>query len=149
METLRLEQSEYLYRKVARSVEFEGFVLPRGWLIRLLIQESHRDPAVFSDPERFDPERFARRKYTRSEYSPFGADAHGCMGYRLAHLLGKALVDELAGYDCRVVSDGPVERGNRHRHHWQPSSNLRVVMTPRPAAQARDCVTAGVSELKG
>jgi cytochrome P450 family 26 subfamily A len=55
METLRLEQSEYLYRKVARPVEFEGFVLPRGWLIRLLIQESHRDPAVFSDPERFDP----------------------------------------------------------------------------------------------
>lgn len=134
METLRLEQSEFLYRKVARPIEFEGFVLPRGWLIRLLIQESHRDPAVFSDPDRFDPERFARRKYTRVEYAPFGADAHGCMGYRLAHLLGKTLVEELAGYDCRVVSDGPLERGNRHRHHWRPSADLRVTMTPRATA---------------
>jgi cytochrome P450 len=134
METLRLEQSEFLYRKVARPIEFEGFVLPRGWLIRLLIQESHRDPAVFSDPERFEPERFARRKYNRSEYAPFGADAHGCMGYRLAHLLGKTLVEELARYDCRIVSDGPLERGNRHRHHWRPSANFRVTLTPRTAA---------------
>lgn len=134
METLRLEQSEYLYRRVARPFEFEGYRLPKGWLIRLLIQESHRDPAVFADPDRFDPQRFLRRKYARSEYSPFGADAHGCMGFRLAQLLGSILVEELARYDCQVVGDGSLERGNRHRHHWRPSSRLRVVLRPRAAA---------------
>lgn len=136
METLRLEQSEYLYRKVARPFEFEGFRVPKGWLIRLLIQESHRDPAVFGEPDQFDPQRFARRKYSRSEYAPFGADAHGCMGFRLAQMLGKILVEELARYDCRVLGDGPLERGNRHRLHWRPSSRLRVVLTPRSKTRA-------------
>ena len=135
METLRLEQTEFLYRKIARPIEFEGLVLPAGWFVRLCTQESHRDPTVFPEPERFDPDRFARRAYSRAEYSPFGADAHGCMGSQFALLLGRILVEELAlGYDWRVVSDGPLERGNRHRHHWRPTSRLRIVMTPRPAA---------------
>ena len=107
-------------------------VLPAGWLVRLLIQESHLAATSFPDPERFDPDRFAQRTYSRTEYSPFGADAHGCMGSQLAHLLGRILVEELArGYEWRVVSDGPLERGNRHRLHWRPSSRLRVVMTTR------------------
>ena len=132
METLRLEQSEFLYRTVTRPIEFEGMTVPAGWLVRLCIQESHRDPNVFPEPERFDPERFARRAYGRSEYSPFGADAHGCMGSRLALFLGRIFVEELAhGYEWRVVSDGPCDRGTRHRDHWTPSSRLRVVMEQR------------------
>jgi cytochrome P450 len=138
METLRLEQSEYLYRRVAKSFEFEGFMFPRGWLIRLLIQESHRDPTVFADPERFDPQRFLRNKYSRAEYAPFGADAHGCMGFRLAQLLGSILVEELARYDCQVVSDGALERGNRHRQHWRPSPSLRVLLMPRQDSPESD-----------
>jgi cytochrome P450 len=138
METLRLEQSEFLYRRVAKSFEFEGFVFPKGWLIRLLIQESHRDPSVFENPDQFDPQRFLRRKYSRSEYAPFGADAHGCMGFQLAQLLGSILVEELARYDCRVVSDGPLEHGNRHRHHWRPSPRLRILLTSRNDSRDSD-----------
>jgi len=130
-ETLRLEQSEYLYRKTVKPLEFEGFVVPEGWLVRLLIQESHRDPAVFPEPDRFNPGRFANRIYTRAEYSPFGADAHGCMGFRLAGLLGQSFVKELADYDCTVISDGPLERGSRHHHHWRPSSRMRLLLTRR------------------
>ena len=131
METLRLEQSEYLYRRVSAPLEFEGFVVPKGWLVRLLIQESHRDPNVFPMPDRFDPSRFAERTYTRAEYSPFGADAHGCMGFRLAILLGRSLVGEMTDYDCHIVSDGPPERGSRHHDHWKPSSRLRVLVNRR------------------
>ena len=29
----------------------------------------------------------------------------------------------------RVTSDGPPQRRPRHRHHWQPSEQFRVVMT--------------------
>ncbi len=130
METLRLEQSEFLYRKVARQIAFDGLVIPAGWLLRICTQESHRDATVFPDPERFSPERFRDRAYSRSEYSPFGADAHGCMGVRLAHFLGRIFVEELClGYDWRVVRDGLMDRGSRHRHHWRPSDQRRVVMT--------------------
>ncbi|MGH7554497.1 MAG: cytochrome P450, partial [Longimicrobiales bacterium] len=128
LETLRMEQSEYLYRKVTRTFEYGGYVIPAGWLLRMLIQESHRDPAVFAEPDRFDPDRWIGRAHGRSDYSPFGADAHGCMGPRLTHFLARIFVEEVSiGYDWHVVSDGPVVRGNRHRHHWRPSPHLRVV----------------------
>jgi cytochrome P450 len=132
METLRLQQAEYLYRTATQPIEFDGYVIPAGWLFRLCIQESHRDPTVFPDPDRFDPERFTLRAYSRTEYSPFGADAHGCMGSQLALFMGGIFVEELArGFEWRVVSDGPVERSWRHSSHWKPSEGFRVIMTPR------------------
>lgn len=134
METIRLEQSEFLYRRVTRAFEHDGIRFPAGWMIRFCTQESHRDPAVFAEPDRFDPDRFARRAYSREEYAPFGADAHGCMGSHIAHFMGRLFVEELAsGFDWQVVADGPAERGaNRHRGHWRPSSQQRVVMAERP-----------------
>lgn len=133
METLRMEQSEFLYRRVIRTFEYQGMIVPAGWLVRFCTRESHRDSAVFSAPDRFDPDRFARRTYSRDEYAPFGADAHGCMGSHIARFLGRLFVEELAlGFEWRVVTDGPPERaGNRHRDHWRPNSRQRVVVTPR------------------
>jgi cytochrome P450 len=132
MEALRLEQSEYLYRKVAQDFEFGGYRIPKGWLIRICVQESHRNPEIFADPTRFDPGRFAARAFTRSEYAPLGADAHGCMGTAIIHFLGRIFVEELTlGFDWEVVSDGPLERGTRHWRHWHPSSRFRVALRRR------------------
>ena len=131
METLRMEQSEFLYRRIVRPVELEGYVLPAGWLLRVCIQESHRSADVFDEPDRFDPDRFARRAFTRTEYSPFGIDSHACMGARLAVALGSVFVEELARFDWLVLGDGPIERdGNRHRYHWRPNRRLRVRLSP-------------------
>ena len=92
METLRLAQSEYLYRVVRRDFEFEGFRFPKGWLIRLCVWESHRTSDAFDDPELFDPDRFVESSYRASDYSPFGWAQHACKR-RSAHLhdLGVAL----------------------------------------------------------
>ncbi len=129
-ETLRMEQSEFLFRAVVRAFDYQGLRIPRASRVRFCIQESHRDPEVFPDPDRFDPDRFARRTYSREEYAPFGLDAHGCMGSEMAHFLGGLFVEELARFDWRVTDDGPPEMtGNRHRDHWRPSSKLRVTMT--------------------
>jgi cytochrome P450 len=129
METLRLEQSEFLYRRTAKPIEVDGRTIPAGWLLRLCVQESHRDPAVFADPDRFDPSRFVDRAWTRYEYSPFGGHTHGCMGGQLSFFLGRLFVEEMAlGYDWTVARDGPPERGTRHRDHWRPSAARRVVL---------------------
>jgi len=137
METLRLEQSEFLYRRVARPIDIDGRRIPAGWILRLCVNESHRDPAVFADPDRFDPRRFQSRAYSRTEYSPFGGLGHGCMGAQVSHFLGRLLVEELAlGYAWTVVSDGPIERGSRHRDHWRPSAQRRIAMRPRALAGA-------------
>jgi cytochrome P450 len=58
METLRLEQSEYLMRKVRKEIRFNGFVIPKGWLLRICIRESHRSAEVYENPDTFNPNRF-------------------------------------------------------------------------------------------
>jgi len=134
-ETLRLEQSEYLYREVARPFEIGRFLVPQGWLLRVCVQESHRDPAIFPDPDRFDPDRFAGRPRSRREYSPFGADDHGCMGVPIVHFLGRIFVEELCqGYEAVVTRDAPLDRGTRHRDHWRPGAARRVRLTPLTGA---------------
>lgn len=132
LETLRLEQSEHLYRVANRAIEHDGFVIPRGWLVRLCVRESHRDPAVFENPEAFDPDRFLRRTYTRREYSPFGAGLrHACLGEGLTRAVGRVFVEELvSAYTWRTVADGAYEYSAWR--HWRPSSRWRVLVTARP-----------------
>lgn len=131
LETLRMEQSEYLYRTVVRPIEVEGYDIPPGWLVRICVQESHRDPEIFKDPDLFDPERFANRRMTRREYSPFGADHRACMGVSMVHFMGRVFVEELCGgYELLVTRDAPMEKGTRHRDHWRPSPDRRVVLNP-------------------
>lgn len=143
METLRLEQSEFLYRRVVKPIDVEGRTIPAGWLLRVCVQEAHRDPAVFPDPDRFDPSRFVDRLWSRREYSPFGGHTHGCMGAHLAHFLGRMFVEELAlGYEWTVVRDGPPEHGTRHRDHWRPSATRRVLLRPR-----RDPILAAIGDV--
>lgn len=131
-ETLRLAQSEYLYRRLLEDVECEGMNLPSGWLVRLCVRESHRSEAVFENPVDFDPARFLRKKGAVTEYAPFGYGAHGCNGIALNDIICRAFLQSLAsGFDWSITQDGPLERGFRHWSHWQPSSDLRVRMQVR------------------
>ncbi len=128
-ETLRLAQSEYLYRGLLEDVEFEGMILPKGWLVRLCVRESHRSEAVFENPAEFDPDRFLRKKSGVTEYAPFGYGAHGCNGIALNDIICRAFLQTLAsGFDWTITQDGPLERGFRHWSHWRPSSALRIQM---------------------
>jgi cytochrome P450 len=130
METLRLEQSEQLYRLADRHIEHRDFVIPRGWLVRLCVRESHQDPAVFDCPEQFDPDRFVNRSFSRREYSAFGgALDHACLGEGLTMMVGRIFVEELSnGFVWRTIADGEYEYGPWR--HWRPSSNWRVAITP-------------------
>jgi cytochrome P450 len=131
-ETLRLAQSEYLYRRLLEDVEFEGMTLPKGWLVRLCVRESHRSEAIFDNPTAFDPDRFLRKKSGVTEYAPFGYGAHGCNGIALTEIICRALLQTLASeFDWSITQDGPLERGFRHWSHWQPSSALRIQMQVR------------------
>ena len=57
-ETLRLEQSEVIMRKVTEAFSIDGFVVPADWYLRICVKESHSDPAIFANPGSFDPDRF-------------------------------------------------------------------------------------------
>jgi cytochrome P450 len=135
-ETLRISQSEYLYRRIQRDITFDGFRLPKGWLLRVCVAESHRDPKVFKDPERFDPDRFVR-DYPRTAFSPFGSGRHACNGVPLAMEITRAFLEELSrSCDWSIAGDATREREFRHWSHWRPGSGLRLVMRARTPAGA-------------
>jgi cytochrome P450 len=127
-ETLRLDQSEFLLRRVRRPIRWGEFDIPAGWFVRICVQESHRSPEAFRDPERFDPERFLDPP-DRVRYSPFGVYRRLCPGEHLARAIGMHLVVELAsGYDLQIVGDGPPEFSG---FHWRPSPRFRVRLVAR------------------
>jgi cytochrome P450 len=130
LETLRLHQSEFIQRRALQELELDGRRIPAGWFVRLCVRESHRDPAVFPDPDAFDPDRFAGRRFSRYEYSPFGRLEHRCIGATATLVLATCFVSELScGYDWTVVQDGPAEF---NRYHWRPSRRFRVRLEARP-----------------
>lgn len=122
LETLRLHQSEYLYRRIAETFEVNGYRFPKGWLLRICIRECHRDPQVFEAPRKFNPDRFLVRP-TIDEYSPFGFLDHACNGVPLNHSICRTFLEEMADkFSLRMVKKGRPVRGFRHWSHWRPSS---------------------------
>ena len=131
METLRLEQSEYISRRTTREIRWQGFVIPRGWHVRVCVRENHRDPRHFPDPERFDPDRFLDAPPMRETYSVFGTSATrtSCLGAGITLTLGGIFVRELvAGFDWTVVRDGSPEFSGVH---WRPNARLQVALRGR------------------
>lgn len=60
-----------------------GYRIEQGEDVMVMLPVLHRDPAVWSDPERFDPDRFAPARMDEiPEYAwmPFGHGARACIG---------------------------------------------------------------------
>ncbi|MFL5674548.1 MAG: cytochrome P450 [Chloroflexota bacterium] len=130
-ETLRLEQSEFITRRATEDIRWAGFLIPKGWRIRICVRESHRSAAMFPDPDRFDPDRFIAARPDHEAYSPFGVvtTRTSCLGEALTLAVGRIFVDELVrGFDWSVVSDGPREFSG---FHWRPSRKFRIALAPR------------------
>jgi cytochrome P450 len=134
-ETLRLSQSEYLYRVLTKDVSFQGFTLPQGWLIRLCVWESHRSCPAFDQPEQFKPDRFAEREFSSSEYAPFGYGKHACNGAQLARLIAREFTRVLSSdFKLEAEADSSVAHDFRHWSHWRPGSNFKVKLTRQESA---------------
>jgi cytochrome P450 len=128
-ETLRLSQSEYLYRRVRQDFMFDGFRVPAHWLVRICVWESHRDPRIFEDPDRFDPDRFLQREHPRNTYSPFGSGRHACNGVPLTMAIAHVFCEVLSQtWNWSVIGHGTLERDFRHWSHWRPGRDLRLVL---------------------
>ena len=129
LETLRLEQSEHIYRRTTRAVSVGDATIPAGWIVRVGVHEAHRDAAVFERPDAFDPDRFLGRSYSKDEYSPFGAHRLACLGEQVTLAVARIFTEELtAGFDLETTNDGLVELGSWG--HWAPSRRWRLALMP-------------------
>jgi cytochrome P450 len=128
-EVLRLEQSERLMRDVLRDVVFEGFLIPRGALLRVCMWENHKDPETFAAPFAFDPDRFLAPRPGGEAFSPFGLDQHRCPYADVSVEFGALLLETLAR-EFDLAGD-PGEGAIRGPYHWEPGPGLSVVLAPR------------------
>jgi cytochrome P450 len=129
LETLRLAQSEYLYRRIRHDVEFDGHLLRRGWLVRVCVWESHRDPESFECPHAFT-DRFLHERPSQARYSPFGFDRHACNASGLATMIAGTVLAAVAA-DRRVTirPASSIVRDFRHWSHWRPGPELALSAT--------------------
>lgn len=58
-ETLRTASVvSFTFREAVEEVEFEGYLIPRGWKVLPLFRTIHHSADFFPHPENFDPSRF-------------------------------------------------------------------------------------------
>ena len=102
-------------RKLKKSLEVNGMVIPENTMVNVIFQVSHNDERTWSNPSKFDPERFNKQRGEQLKcpfaYAPFGAGKHHCIGYQFAEIVVKLGVKELlkrfklsvpAGYEMKV-----------------------------------------------
>ncbi|MFD5434123.1 cytochrome P450 [Kitasatospora sp. NPDC127067] len=124
-ETLRLYPSAWLLPRHALEDDvIAGHRIAAGTDVLVCPYLTHRDPALWPDPERFDPARFATdadRPGQLGAYFPFGLGARACLGTRFALRETTALLELLlpmgplvfrsrpagAAYSITVRPDGP------------------------------------------
>ncbi|KAK8945937.1 Abscisic acid 8'-hydroxylase 1 [Platanthera guangdongensis] len=58
-ETMRVASIlSFTFREAVEDVEYEGYLIPKGWKVLPLFRNIHHSPENFPDPENFDPSRF-------------------------------------------------------------------------------------------
>ncbi|BBH02676.1 cytochrome P450, family 707, subfamily A, polypeptide 1 [Prunus dulcis] len=72
-------------REAVEDVEYEGYLIPKGWKVLPLFRNIHHSPEIFPEPEKFDPSRFEVAPKPNT-YMPFGSGTHSCPGNELAKL---------------------------------------------------------------
>ena len=87
------------FRGVVKPFEFNGYHVPKGWLVLYSIRVTHKQSDIYPDPDQFDPDRFSpdRQEHKRKPFSliGFGGGARICIGIAFAKLEMKIIAAHL------------------------------------------------------
>ncbi|KAG6476134.1 abscisic acid 8'-hydroxylase 1-like [Zingiber officinale] len=112
-ETMRVASIlSFTFREAVEDVEYQGYLIPKGWKVLPLFRNIHHSPENFSDPEKFDPSRFEVAPKPNT-FMPFGNGTHSCPGNELAKLEMLVLLHHLTTKFtwCTVRSQSGIQFG--------------------------------------
>ncbi len=117
------------FREVIEDCEFNGYSIPKGWVVQYVVGKTHQDGEVYQLPEEFDPERFsperAEDKNKIFSHIPFGGGARECLGKEFARLEMKVFAAMLArNYEWELLPDQDLTMGAGITPH--PRDGLQV-----------------------
>ncbi|XP_050236179.1 abscisic acid 8'-hydroxylase 2 isoform X2 [Mercurialis annua] len=129
-ETLRAASIlSFTFREAVEDVEFEGYLIPRGWKVLPLFRTIHHSADYFPQPQKFDPSRFQVPPRPNT-YMPFGNGVHSCPGSELAKLEMLILIHHLTlTYRWQIVEE---EDGIQYGPFPVPKRGLPIRVTHRP-----------------
>jgi cytochrome P450 len=115
-ETLRLFPPVYGLPRVAdEDVRFDGYRVPEGERINIVLYRIQRDPRFFDRPDTFDPDRWTdafRQELHDFAYAPFGGGPRICIGRQFALLEAKlALATIGRDYECYFLGENDDDGG--------------------------------------
>jgi len=95
-ETLRLYSPVPLIgRELSEDLKVDEVVLPSKLDVYISVQNIHKNPMVWKNPEVFNPLRFKENNHHRYAFIPFSAGPRNCIGWKFAMTELKIIVAHL------------------------------------------------------
>ncbi|KAL6183825.1 hypothetical protein ACLB2K_045235 [Fragaria x ananassa] len=128
-ETLRVASIlSFTFREAVEDVEYEGYLIPKGWKVLPLFRNIHHSPEIFPEPEKFDPTRFEVAPKPNT-YMPFGSGNHSCPGNELAKLEILVILHHLTTkYRWSIVG---AENGIQYGPFALPQNGLPIILSSK------------------
>jgi hypothetical protein len=92
---------QIVYRRATTELRVDGYSVPAGSRVALLLGAANRDPAEFDRPDVFDVCRADNR------HVAFGSGLHNCLGVPFSRAWAQAALLELVARVSRLVPAGP------------------------------------------
>ncbi|XP_054782752.1 cytochrome P450 CYP82J17-like [Prosopis cineraria] len=116
-----------------------GYYVPKGTRVFANVWKLHRDPSIWSQPEKFMPERFITENNgdvdhegRHFQYLPFGSGRRACPGSSFAMQVSLlSLARLLQGFELKAVGDEPVDMKEGSSFTLPKETPLEVLLTPR------------------
>ncbi|PHT91171.1 Dammarenediol 12-hydroxylase [Capsicum annuum] len=72
-EVLRLAPPVHgTFREAIEDITYDGYVIPKGWKLHWIADDTHRNQQYFQNPDKFDPMRFQGNGPTPYTFVPYG-----------------------------------------------------------------------------
>ncbi|KAJ7960750.1 Cytochrome P450 family protein [Quillaja saponaria] len=130
METLRMVPPVFgSFRKALTDTEYNGYLIPKGWLIFWVIPMTHMDSSIFPEPSKFNPSRFENQASVPPySFIPFGGGPRMCPGYEFARIETLITIHYLVTrYKWNLCADNSFSRDPMP----EPSQGLPIKVYPR------------------